>query len=130
MFGVVHFRFGFGFRLKCLTCNMCMSTGRKSLFFPHCVWVFSIIEILHEFTTGFCSSDIVCLSSITEIGISRELTDMFLSCYRVLLLFFGQDPKRAMREAFLSLDEKFLALAGERDWYSGSTVLVALMRGR
>ena len=35
-----------------------------------------------------------------------------------------------MREAFLSLDEKFLALAGERDWYSGTTVLVALMRGR
>ena len=35
-----------------------------------------------------------------------------------------------MREAFMSLDEKFLALAGERDWYSGTTVLVALMRGR
>lgn len=35
-----------------------------------------------------------------------------------------------MREAFLSLDDKFLTLASEREWYSGSTVLVALMRGR
>ncbi|CAM9739100.1 unnamed protein product [Scytosiphon promiscuus] len=43
---------------------------------------------------------------------------------------FWKEPERAMREAFLSLDDKFLTLAGEREWYSGSTVLVALMRGR
>eukprot|EP00903_Cladosiphon_okamuranus_P013952 g12976.t1 len=43
---------------------------------------------------------------------------------------FWKEPERAMRETFLSLDEKFLALAGEREWYSGTTVLVALMRGR
>lgn len=35
-----------------------------------------------------------------------------------------------MKEAFLSADEEFLSLAGEKDWYSGTTVLVALMRGR
>ena len=35
-----------------------------------------------------------------------------------------------MREAFLSVDSEFLEMAGEKDWYSGTTVLVALMRGR
>lgn len=35
-----------------------------------------------------------------------------------------------MREAFVAADEEFLSLAGERDWYSGTTVLVALIRGR
>ncbi|CAN0500519.1 unnamed protein product, partial [Ectocarpus sp. 12 AP-2014] len=43
---------------------------------------------------------------------------------------FWKEPKRAIRESFVCLDEQFLLLAGEREWYSGTTVLVALMRGR
>lgn len=48
------------------------------------------------------------------------------------IIFFRlfQDPEKAMREAFLSVDSEFLEMAGEKDWYSGTTVLVALMRGR
>lgn len=58
-------------------------------------------------------------------GKTNAMRCVFLVCIAIV-----QEPERAIREAFLSLDEKFLALAGERDWYSGSTVLVALMRGR